>query len=230
MKKSNSSSNLKKSKNFTLSQYFSLQDKYVKTNDQLLNYIKSTKCKITAINNYPCFRIKLNKNSLLQICKKINDKFFFLQEYLKLVINSEKRESVFLESQEYLDKYINLINYLNFFSILLKNPSSKNIQLKISKNSLQLIFKYIGINFNEEVFNFIEITIYQEITAYHYADYNNLDEVLFSIYDENFGKINFYISNKQKKIINPISNYSIKRILDMKDKRDEINSKSNFRC
>ena len=129
MKKSNSSSNLKKSKNFTLSQYFSLQDKYVKTNDQLLNYIKSTKCKITAINNYPCFRIKLNKNSLLQICKKINDKFFFLQEYLKLVINSEKRESVFLESQEYLDKYINLINYLNFFSILLKNP-------RLSKTSI----------------------------------------------------------------------------------------------
>ena len=224
MRKSYSSTNFKKSKNFGLAQYFSIQEKFVKTNDQIINYIKSTKGKITVIKNYyPYFRIKLNKNSLMQILHKINDKFFYIQEYLKLVINSEKRQSICLESKEYFDKYINLLNYRNYFSILLKNPRNKNVQLKISKKSLQMIIKYLGIDFNEEVFNFIEITIYKEITAYHFEDYNNLNEVLYSIYDENFGKINFYIY-KQKKILDPISNYSVKRILDMKNKKDDTNS------
>ena len=223
MKKSLSSTNIKKSKNLGLAQYFSLQDKYVKTNEQIINYIKSTKGQITIIKNNPYFRIKINKNSLLQILYKIKDKFFYIQEYLKLVINSEKRESICLESKENLDKYINILNYLNFFSILLQSQNNKINQLKISKISLKLIYKYLGIEFNEEAFNYIVITIYKEITAYHFEDFNNLNEVLYSIYNGNFGKINFYIYNKQKKVLDPISNYSVKRILDMKNEKDDIN-------
>ena len=232
MKKSYSSDFFRKPKNSVLAQYFSIQEKYVKTNNQLKNFIKSTKGKIN-INitnnikyNYKNYNINLDNNSLIKIFRKINDKYFFIQDYLKIIITSVKRDVISLESKDYFDKYINILNNHKLFDISIKKGI--NCKIAISKESIQLIFKYLGFEFNEEIVDLIQIMLYEEITAYHSNEYKNVNELLCNIYNNNFGKNNFYIYNNNKNLYNPITNYSIKRINDMKNKNNEANTNDEY--
>ena len=228
MKKSFSSNFFKKPKNSVLAEYFSIQEKYVKTNTQLKNFIKSTKGKINITNNknnYRNYNIKLGNNSLIKIFRKINDKYLFIQDYLKIIITSVKRDVISLESKEYFDKYINLLNNHELFDIAIKKGI--NYKIKIPKSSIELIFKYLGFEFNEEIVDLIQIMLYEEITAYHSEEYKNIDELLFNIYNNNFGKNNFYIYNNNKNIYTPITNYSMKIINDMKNKNSDKSGVTN---
>ena len=227
MKKSFSSNFFKKPKNSVLAEYFSIQEKYVKTNTQLKNFIKSTKGKINITNNknnYRNYNIKLGNNSLIKIFRKINDKYLFIQDYLKIIITSVRRDVISLESKEYFDKYINLLNNHELFDIAIKKGIGYKI--KIPKCSIELIFKYLGFEFNEEIVDLIQIMLYEEITAYHSEEYKNIDELLLNIYNNNFGKNNFYIYNNNKNIYTPITNYSMKKINDMKNKNNNKNNET----
>ena len=225
MKKSYSTNFLKKPNNSTLGKYFSLQKKYIKTNEQLNNFIKGTNGKINISKIMPNFNIKVGNNSLIEIFHKINDKYLYIQDYLEIIIISQNRETISLESKENYDKYINLLNQKNTYNVIKIKNTNNNNKIKLSKKSLKLIFKLLGIKFDDEVFNYIQLTIYQEITAYHFEDYQNLEELLHNIYNNNFGKNNFYVYNTKKEIISPISNYSIKKIIDMKNTSNNTNNK-----
>ena len=192
-------------------------------NTQIKNFLQSTKNKIIISKNKSNinFNIKLQNKSLIKIFDKINDKDFYIQDFLKLSMISEIRDTISLESKEIFDKCINLLNNCKLFYIILKRKSI--CKIKISKTSLKLLFKYLGIEFGEEVFNYLEIMIYQEITTYHFDEYENIDELLFNIYNNNFGKNNFYIYNNKNNDLSPISNYSIKTILNMLNKSDKEN-------
>ena len=225
MKKSYSTNFLKKPNNSTLGKYFSLQKKYIKTNEQLNNFIKGTNGKINISKIMPNFNIKVGNNSLIEIFHKINDKYLYIQDYLEIIIISQNRETISLESKENYDKYINLLNQKNTYNVIKIKNTNNNNKIKLSEKSLKLIFKLLGIKFDDEVFNYIQLTIYQEITAYHFEDYQNLEELLYNIYNNNFGKNNFYVYNTKKEIISPISNYSIKKIIDMKNTSNNTNNK-----
>ena len=118
MKKSYSTNFLKKPNNSTLGKYFSLQKKYIKTNEQLNNFIKGTNGKINISKIMPNFNIKVGNNSLIEIFHKINDKYLYIQDYLEIIIISQNRETVSLESKENYDKYINLLNQKNTYNII----------------------------------------------------------------------------------------------------------------
>ena len=91
-----------------------------------------------------------------------------------------------------------------------------------------LIFKHLGIKFNEEVFNYVEIMIFEEITVYHFDEYKNLGELIFSIYNNEFGKNCFYIMKKKNTILCPITNYSIKKITNMLNINNKNINNNNF--
>ena len=233
MKKSFSSGFFTRKKNSALYNYFCLQDKYNKTNDQLINFIKSKERTIVISKKKSNLNIKLYNNSFINIFKKINDKSFYIQDFVKLIIISEKRDTVSIESREYFDKYINLLNNRKYFFIYIKRCKDKfneKNKIKISKISLKLIFKYLGVKFGEEIFNFLEIMIYEEIIAYHFDEYKNLGELIYSIYNNTFGKNNFYIFNNKNFILCPITNYSIKTITSMLNINDNnINNNKYFK-
>lgn len=233
MKKSFSSGFFTRRKNSALYNYFCLQDQYNKTNDQLIKFIKSKERTIAISKKKSNLNIKLYNNSIINIFKKINDKSFYIQDFVKLITISEKRDTVSIESREYFDKYINLLNNRNYFFIYIKRCKDKfdeKNKIKISKKSLKLIFKYLGVIFGEEIFNFLEIMIYEEITAYHFDEYKNLGELIYSIYNNTFGKNNFYIFNNKNFILCPITNYSIKTITSMLDiNENNINNNKYFK-
>ena len=91
-----------------------------------------------------------------------------------------------------------------------------------------LIFKHLGIKFNEEVFNYVEIMIFEEITVYHFDEYKNLGELIYSIYNNEFGKNCFYIMKKKNIILSPITNYSIKKITNMLNINNKNINNNNY--
>ena len=197
-----------------------LQEKYNKTNEQLLDYIKSKERTINISNKKPLLNIKLYNNSLINIFNKINDEYFFIQDFLKLIIISEKRDTIYIESKESFDKYITLLNNKTCFNIKKSYNNDDNNRIQISKKSLLLIFKLLGIKFGEEIlFSYIEIMTYEEITEYHFEEYKNIGELIYNIYNNTFGKNSFYIlnnnNNNNNNIVCPITNYSIKKITNM---------------
>ena len=229
MKKTNFS-NLFKQKNTLKNKYYTSESKYNITNTQIKNFLKSNDNKIIISKNksHINFNIKLSNNSLIKIFHKINDKYFYIQDYLKLSFISEKRDIISFESKETYERYIKILNNCNLFTIILKKRSNyRNAKIKISKISLKLLFKYSGIDFAEEVFNYFEIMIYQEITSYHFEEFENLDELLYYISNNNFGKNNFYIFNHKNNNLSPISNYSIKTILKMQNKNNNDKNDDN---
>ena len=228
MKKSYSTNILRKSKN-SLEKYFALQEKYIKNNAQLIHFIKGAKRKISVSKITNDFIIQIRNDSLIEIFNKINDKYLCIQDYLKLIISSEKRDTVSLESKDSYDKYINILNNQTSYKIIKIKHATADKSIKISKLSLKLIFKLSDIKFDEEIFNYLEIMVNKEITAYHMEDFQNSDNLLSNIYTNNFGKNNFYIHNTTKDILNPISNYSIKKIIDMRNiTEDNNNNKSKY--
>ena len=234
MKKSCSLGLYKTKKQSSLDIYFSLNDIYKKKNEQLLNFIKTNSGNINILNIYKFksnYNIKIQSNSLVNILNKINDKLLLFQDFIKFIIISEKKDTISLELDECYDKYINLINNHETFDIIIKkiNEYNKN-KIKISQKSLLKIFKNLNIRSWEEVFNYIEIMIYEEDVSYHFEEYENMGELIYSIYNNIFGENNFYIYKKNNNIISPITNYSIKKIFNMliKDKKsDNINNNIN---
>ena len=229
MKKANSS-NLFKPKNTLRDKFYTSENKYNITNTQIKNFLKSNNNKIIISKNksHINFNIKLSNNSLIKIFHKINDKYFYIQDYLKLSFISEKRDIISLESKEAYERYIKILNNCNLFNIILKKRSNyRNAKIKISKISLKLLFKYSGIDFAEKVFNYLEIMIYQEITSYHFEEFENLDELLYYISYNNFGKNNFYLFNHKNNNLTPISNYSIKTILKMQNQNNNDKNDDN---
>ena len=208
-----------------------LQEKYNKTNEQLLDYIKSKERTINISNKKPILNIRLYNNSLINIFNKINDEYFFIQDFLKLIIMSEKRDTISIESKESFDKYITLLDNKTCFNIKKSYNNDDNNRIQISKKSLLLIFKLLGIKFGEEIlFSYIEIMIYEEITEYHFEEYKNLGELIYNIYNNTFGKNSFYILNNNNNIVYPITNYSIKKITNMLNINDtNINNNKFFR-
>ena len=85
MKKTNFS-NLFKQKNTLKNKYYTSESKYSITNTQIKNFLKSNDNKIIISKNksHINFNIKLSNNSLIKIFHKINDKYFYIQDYLKL--------------------------------------------------------------------------------------------------------------------------------------------------
>ena len=227
MNKSNSSILLSKSKNL-LEKYFALQEKYIKNNAQLILFIKGAKRKISVSKNTNDFTIQIRNDSLIEIFNKINVKYLCIQDYLKLIIISEKRDTISLESKDSYDKYINILNHQTSYKIIKIKNATAGKSIKISKLSLKLIFKLSDIKFDEEIFNYLEIMINKEITAYHMEVFQNSDNLLSNIYTNNFGKNNFYIHNTTKNILNPISSYSIKKIIDMRNIIEDNNNKSKY--
>ena len=227
MKKSYSTISFRKSKNL-LEKYFALQEKYIKNNAQLIHFIKGAKRKISVSKITNDFTIQIINDSLIEIFNKINDKYLCIQDYLKLIISSEKRDIISLESKDSFDKYINILNHQTSYKIIKIKNATADKSIKISKLSLKLIFKLSDIKFDEEIFNYLEIMVNKEITAYHMEDFQNSDNLLSNIYTNNFGKNNFYIHNTTKDILNPISNYSIKKIIDMRNITEDNNTKSKY--
>ena len=120
MKKSFSSGFFTRRKNSALYNYFCMQDQYNKTNDQLIKFIKSKERTIAISKKKSNLNIKLYNSSIINIFKKINDKSFYIQDFVKLITISEKKDTVSIESREYFDKYINLLNNRNYFFTYIK--------------------------------------------------------------------------------------------------------------
>ena len=99
-----------------------LEERYNKTNEQLLNYIRSKERTINISAKKSQLNIKLYNDSLINIFKKINDENLYIQDYIKLIIISQKRDTISVEKGETFSKYITLLNKQKFFKI--KNNSN----------------------------------------------------------------------------------------------------------
>ena len=99
-----------------------LEERYSKTNGQLINHIKSKERTINIFAKKSQLYIKLYNNSLINIFKKINDTNLYIQDYIKLIILSQKRDTISVETEELFSKYITLLNKQKFFKI--KNNSN----------------------------------------------------------------------------------------------------------
>ena len=232
MKKNKSSKFFNLSRQSTLDKYFSLNDECLKMEEKIKNFIKTTTGKINILKSFKTkcrYNIMIPNNSLIEIFNKMNNKMFYLQDFIKLIIISEIKNTISLELNESY-KYINIINKHKSYEIDIKNSNEYNEKkIKILKKSLIKIFKYIKIKSLEQIFNFLEITLYDQTTTYQFEDNENLLEKINDIYNNSYDTNNFYISNTNNKKFMPLSNYSIKKIFNM-IKNDENNDKNNNYC
>jgi hypothetical protein len=92
-----------------------------------------------------------------------------------------------------------------------------------------LIFKYQSIRLWEDIINYLEIMIYEEYSSITLCNFDNYNEVIYNIYNDNIGKNNFYIFKNNIDVLSPISNYSIKKIFNMliTNSRNSTNSNAN---
>ena len=233
MKKTKSSNLFRRTKELLLDNYFYFNDNFKRR--KIENFIKSKKKKFNIINSYKTknnYNIKLENESLNNIFNKINNKYIYIQDYIQLIIISQRKDTISLELRESYDKYIKIFDRHDSFDIVIKkrNEYDKNI-IKLSKKSLMLIFQYQSIRVWEDIISYLEIMIYEEYSSTALCNFDNFNDVIFNIYNDNIGKNNFYIfnNNNSNNVLSPISNYSIKRIFNMliTNPRNSTNSNAN---
>ena len=233
MKKTKSSNLFRRTKELLLDNYFYFNDNFKRR--KIENFVKSKKKKFNIINSFKTknnYNIKLENESLNNIFNKINNKYIYIQDYIQLIIISQRKDTISLELRESYDKYIKIFDRHDSFDIVIKkrNEYDKNI-IKLSKKSLMLIFQYQSIRVWEDIISYLEIMIYEEYSSTALCNFDNFNDVIFNIYNDNIGKNNFYIfnNNNSNNVLSPISNYSIKRIFNMliTNPRNSTNSNTN---
>ena len=231
MKKTKSSNLFRRTKELLLDNYFYFNDNFKRR--KIENFVKSKKKKFNIINSFKTknnYNIKLENESLNNIFNKINNKYIYIQDYIQLIIISQRKDTISLELRESYDKYIKIFDRHDSFDIVIKkrNEYDKNI-IKLSKKSLMLIFQYQSIRVWEDIISYLEIMIYEEYSSTALCNFDNFNDVIFNIYNDNIGKNNFYIFNNNNNVLSPISNYSIKRIFNMliTNPRNSTNSNAN---
>ena len=231
MKKTKSSNLFKRTKDLLLDNYFYFNDnskrrkieKFIKFKKKQFKIINSFKTK----NNY---NINIENESLNNIFNKINNKYIYIQDYIQLIIITQRKDTISLELRESYDRYIKIFDRHDSFDIVIKkrNEYDKNI-IKLSQKSLMLIFQYQSIRLWEDIISYLEIMIYEEYSSTSLCNFDNYNEIIYNIYNDNIGKNNFYIFNNNHDVLSPISNYSIKRIFNMliTNPRNSTNSNTN---
>lgn len=231
MKKTKSSNLFRRTKELLLDNYFYFNDNLKRR--KIENFLKSKKQQFKVINSFRIknnFHVNLESKSLKSIFNKINNKYLYIQDYIQLIIVSQSKDIITLELRESYDKYIKIFERHESFNIIIKkrNEYNKN-DIKISKKSLMLIFNYQSIRIWEDIISYLEIMIYEEYSATTQYNFDNSNEIIYNIYNDNIGKNNFYISYDNNDALCPISNYSVKRIFDMliSNSRNSSNSNAN---
>jgi len=231
MKKTKSSNLFRRTKELLLDNYFYFNDnfkrrkieKFIKSKKKQFKIINSSKTK----NNY---NINLENESLNNIFNKIDNKYIYIQDYIQLIIISQRKDTISLELRESYDRYIKIFDRHESFDIVIKkiNEYDKNI-IKLSQKSLMLIFQYQSIRLWEDIIGYLEIMIYEEYSSTSLGNFDNYNEIIYNIYNDNIGKNNFYIFNNNNDVLSPISNYSIKRIFNLliTNPRNSTNSNTN---
>lgn len=231
MKKTKSSNLFRRTKELLLDNYFYFNDNFKKR--KIEKFIKTKKKQFKIINSFKNknnYNINLENESLNNIFNQINNKYIYIQDYIQLIIISQRKDTISLELRESYDRYIKIFDRHESFDVVIKkrNEYDKNI-IKLSQKSLMIIFQYQSIRLWEDIISYLEIMIYEEYSSTSLCNFDNYNEIIYNIYNDNIGKNNFYIFNNNNDVLSSISNYSIKRIFNMliTNPRNSTNSNAN---
>ena len=194
MKKTKSSNLFIRTKELLLDNYFYFNDNFKRR--KIENFLKSKKKQFNVINSFKSknnYNINLESESLNIIFNKINNKYIYAQDYIQLIIISQSKDIISLELRESYDKYIKIFDRHESFDIIVKKRNEYDKRnIKISQKSLMIIFKYQSIRLWEDIISYLEIMIYEEYSAIALCNFDNYNEVVYNIYNDNIGKIFLY--------------------------------------
>ena len=193
-------------------------ERFIKENEKLYQYIK--KKNIPIIIKSSLFKeegIHIKNKSLLKIIKQSyleNDlKIYLTTQIITETVQFETSLSKNISYNPKIEKLIKNINYLNIYF-----PLKQKNNILIKKESFKKIFKKMGMDYYNDIYNFMQFTI----TEISY-EYNRSKKVYVLKGVKSLKKLMeqntiFYIDKNNKNIYDeliPLSNYSTQKIFNL---------------